>query len=152
LKVPATTSAMANLRIFLRTMSMPRSSEAFTSKTQSRTRPPNNSRAKARTVDVFPVPGGPYNNKWGMLPEATAARRALTTSTLCTMSSNVRGRLAEIEKKKQKKIYGVFFFVVLNKTSKRTYVLFFSPRLRHFFFVQMCSSSLTEIPVHFHGK
>lgn len=51
--------------ISLRTMEMPRSSEALSSSTMFPVLGPYSSRARARMVEVFPVPGGPYSSRWG---------------------------------------------------------------------------------------
>lgn len=50
---------MANDLILFRTIEMPRSSDAFSSSTRFLKSEPYRSRAHARMVDVFPVPGGP---------------------------------------------------------------------------------------------
>lgn len=57
---------LANVLICSRTTSIPRSSEAFSSKTICRIFfGPYICRARARIVEVLPVPGGPYNSKCG---------------------------------------------------------------------------------------
>src|SRR3569833_3357058 len=50
----------AKSNTFSRTMEIPRSSEAFSSRTRDYNKTnPYSSLARARIVDVFPVPGGP---------------------------------------------------------------------------------------------
>ena len=54
------TVTLAKFFTFSLTTAIPRSSDAFNSKIRDRKRVgPNNSRAKARIVEVLPVPGGP---------------------------------------------------------------------------------------------
>lgn len=64
---------------------MPRSSEAFSSSTMLPILPPYICLATARIVDVLPVPGGPYNRRWG--------RRFSLTRRLTAGSSDRRSGL-----------------------------------------------------------
>ena len=82
----------ANILILLRTTSMPRSSDAFSSRTASLYEGPRSACARQRTEVVFPMPGGPVKMRLGILPvEAIAARRS-TASLLPTISSILIGR------------------------------------------------------------
>ena len=55
------TFCWANILIWLRTTSMPRSLDAFSSSTASLNDGPKRIRARQRIVVVFPTPGGPWN-------------------------------------------------------------------------------------------
>merc|ERR1711935_531085 len=82
----------ANILILLRTTSIPRSSDAFSSRTASLYEGPRSVCARQRTEVVFPIPGGPVKMRLGTLPvEAMAARRS-TASLFPTISSILVGR------------------------------------------------------------
>lgn len=107
------TFCWANILILLRTTSMPRSFEAFNSRTASLKLLPNKMRAKHRIVVVFPTPGGPYMGystmkilmrnyfqlrfftaimTFGAFPWVANTARRPTISSLPTISSNFCGR------------------------------------------------------------
>lgn len=96
LGVDCETSVLAKSLTFSRITAMPRSSDAFSSRTRSRKWSPNRSLAMARMVDVFPVPGGPWNKRWGRSPFARFPLRALTRCCWDATSYNVRGRYFSI--------------------------------------------------------
>jgi len=61
---------------------MPRSSDALSSKMRCLySSGPNSSRATARMVVVFPVPGGPWNSKCGKFPCKMLVFNVFTTSS-----------------------------------------------------------------------
>mmetsp|Transcript_44799 Transcript_44799/g.107536 ORF Transcript_44799/g.107536 Transcript_44799/m.107536 type:complete len:238 (-) Transcript_44799:69-782(-) len=76
----------------LRTTSMPRSSEAFSSSTPSLKASPSNARASASTLVVLPVPGGPDRMRLGMLPCCASTSKRPTVSSLPTISLISLGR------------------------------------------------------------
>ena len=82
----------ANILILFLTTSIPLSSDAFNSNTASLYRSPSNVRAKTCTEVVFPHPGGPDNNKFGIEPVSIIPRIWCSVSSWPTMSSNFVGR------------------------------------------------------------
>lgn len=82
----------ANILILLRTTSMPRSSDAFSSNTASLYDGPKRVCAKARMEVVFPMPGGPVKMRFGMLPVCAMALSRSTASLFPTISSIFDGR------------------------------------------------------------
>ena len=60
---------------------------------------PKSSLAKAKIMEVFPVPGGPYNNRCGISPVFKIPLKALTASSWKDMSFSVFGRLIFANKK-----------------------------------------------------
>lgn len=74
------------------TTSIPRSSDAFNSNTPSLNESPSNARASARTLVVFPVPGGPDKIKFGMFPCCARISSLPTVSSLPTISLTMDGR------------------------------------------------------------
>jgi hypothetical protein len=63
--------SFANDSTFERSAVSERSSEAFTSRKSSANQSPRRSRANAIAVEVFPVPGGPWNRRFGGSRAAT---------------------------------------------------------------------------------
>ena len=61
----------ANSLIWFRTTSIPRSSEAFSSRKFICQVSPKNSRASATAAVVLPTPAGPVKRRWGRLPLRT---------------------------------------------------------------------------------
>ena len=82
----------ANILILLRTTSMPRSSEAFSSSTASLYAGPSSVCARHKMEVVLPMPGGPVKIRFGMFPVAAIAPSRSTASLLPTISSIFVGR------------------------------------------------------------
>lgn len=72
-------------------MSIPLSSDAFSSKKLFFHPSPNSSLAITSDSVVFPTPAGPANIRWGMFCCSTNAFTLLTTSSCPFTSSNVFG-------------------------------------------------------------
>jgi len=70
---------------------MPLSSEAFNSSAIEEKFEPNIFLAQAKIVVVLPVPGGPWNNKWGILLLSISLFRTVTISSCETNSSRQDG-------------------------------------------------------------
>lgn len=121
----------ANILIRLRTTSIPRSSEAFNSKTASAINlGPSNSFARHNILVVFPVPGGPYNSneqlkfhsglitersRLGMFPVFPMTSRRPTISSFPTTSFSSCGR----------------YFSILLKNLNELKILEFTMEVRH---------------------
>ena len=82
----------ANILILLRTTSMPRSSEAFSSSTASLYAGPSSVCARHKMEVVLPMPGGPVKIRFGMFPVVAIAPSRSTASLLPTISSIFVGR------------------------------------------------------------
>lgn len=92
---------LAKSWICWRTTSIPRSSDAFSSKTILCIWDPYSFRASARIVDVFPVPGGPYSSKCGnLLPLASlstfAPKKTSITKFHSVQNTNNSQRLRNV--------------------------------------------------------
>ena len=74
----------ANILILVLTTSMPLESDALSSSTASLYVPPRSWRARQRTDDVLPDPGGPARIMLGRLPEDAIARSRFTASSFPT--------------------------------------------------------------------
>mmetsp|Transcript_7222 Transcript_7222/g.23720 ORF Transcript_7222/g.23720 Transcript_7222/m.23720 type:complete len:226 (+) Transcript_7222:219-896(+) len=75
-----------------RTTSIPRSSDAFSSRTASVVAGPRSWRARHSIDVVFPVPGGPDRITFGKFPVLAMALNFEMASSFPTTSSSVRGR------------------------------------------------------------
>merc|ERR1711983_502287 len=81
----------------LRTTSIPRSLEAFNSKTASLKDGPSNCLARHRIVVVLPTPGGPAMMIFGTFPCFANTAKRDTVSWLPTISLNSLGRYFSIQ-------------------------------------------------------
>ena len=88
---PPTGEVLANSLILPRTTSIPLSSEALSSMKFPCQLSPNISLARASEQVVLPVPAGPVNRRWGMLPDLTYAFSLSVTCFCPATSSSVLG-------------------------------------------------------------
>jgi hypothetical protein len=82
----------ANALMRFRTTSIPRSSDALSSRTPSLNASPRSARASARMLVVLPVPGGPDRMRLGIFPCCASTSKRPTVSSLPTMSLMTLGR------------------------------------------------------------